>query len=327
MKKNKYIFVLIMLLAIALAGGIFTIAYVKLEEQGTTEGKLNVVTSFYPIYVATENVVGDNPDVTLQNLSEPQTGCMHDYQLTPQDMILLSNADVFIVNGGGIESFLSQVAKSYPNLTIIKATDGLELLSEEEGDTEHDDNHDEEDAHEEEHEHDHGDENAHAWMDTELYAGMVENIANGLSLVDTEHKQTYQDNAKTYCAQIQKLTEQVNELKQELSGKEVIIFHEAYAYVAKQYGMNVAYCLNLDEERQVSAGEVANVMEHIKENQVSIVLAEELYGKDMGNTVEKEGTCQVYYLDSQVRGTYEKDSYLKTMQENINLMKQIVGKE
>lgn len=325
MKKNKYIFVLIMLLAIALAGGIFTIAYVKLEEQGTTEGKLNVVTSFYPIYVATENVVGDNPDVTLQNLSEPQTGCMHDYQLTPQDMILLSNADVFIVNGGGIEGFLSQVAKTYPNLTIIKATDGLELLSEEEGDTEH--NHEDEDAREEEHEHDHGDENAHAWMDTELYAGMVENIANGLSRVDTEHKQTYQDNAKAYCAQIQKLTDQVNELKQELSGKDVIIFHEAYAYVAKQYGMSVAYCLNLDEERQVSAGEVANVMEHIKENQVSIVLAEELYGKDMGNTVEKEGTCQVYYLDSLVRGTYEKDSYLKTMQENINLMKQIAGKE
>lgn len=330
MKKNKYIFVLIMLLAIALAGGIFTIAYVKLEEQGTTEGKLNVVTSFYPIYVATENVVGDNPDVTLQNLSEPQTGCMHDYQLTPQDMILLSNADVFIVNGGGIEGFLSQVAKSYPNLTIIKATDGLELLSEEEGDAheeEHDHNHEGEDAHEEEHEHAHGDENAHAWMDTELYAGMVENIANGLSTVDTEHKQTYQDNAKAYSAQIQKLTDQVNELKQELFGKEVIIFHEAYAYVAKQYGMNVAYCLNLDEERQVSAGEVANVMEHIKENQVSIVLAEELYGKDMGNTVEKEGTCQVYYLDSLVRGTYEKDSYLKTMQENINLMKQIAGKE
>ncbi len=342
MKKNKYIFVLIMLLAIALAGGIFTIAYVKLEEQGTTEGKLNVVTSFYPIYVATENVVGDNPDVTLQNLSEPQTGCMHDYQLTPQDMILLSNADVFIVNGGGIEGFLSQVAKSYPNLTIIKATDGLELLSEEEGDAheeehthdhdgedvqeEHEHNHGDEDV-QEEHEHDHGDENAHAWMDTELYAGMVENIANGLSSVDTEHKQTYQDNAKAYCAQIQKLTDQVNELKQELSGKKVIIFHEAYAYVAKQYGMNVAYCLNLDEERQVSAGEVANVMEHIKENQVSIVLAEELYGKDMGNTVEKEGTCQVYYLDSLVRGTYEKDSYLKTMQENINLMKQIVGKE
>lgn len=334
MKKNKYIFVLIMLLAIALAGGIFTTAYVKMEEQDTTKGKLNVVTSFYPIYIATENVVGDNSDITLQNLSEPQTGCMHDYQLTPQDMILLSNADVFIVNGGGIESFLSQVAESYPDLTIIKATDGLELLSEEESDTHEEEEHTHgEDEHEEEHEHNHedehnhGDENAHAWMDTELYAGMVENIANGLSKVDTEHEQVYQDNAGEYCAQIQELTNQVNELKQELSGQDVIIFHEAYAYVVKQYGMNVAYCLDLDEERQISAGEVASVMEHIKEHQVSVVLAEELYGKDMGNTVEKESTCQVYYLDSLVRGTYEKDSYLKTMQENINLMKQIAGKE
>lgn len=324
MKKNKYFFVLIMLLAIAMAGGIFTTAYVKLEESGEESDSIKVVTSFYPIYIATENVIGDNPDVTLQNLSEPQTGCMHDYQLTPQDMILLSEADVFIVNGGGIESFLSEVAESYPELTIIQATDGLKLLEEEEHD--HEEEHSEEEhAHEEEH--DHGDENAHAWMDTELYAGMVQNIAHGLSEVDQEHKQEYQENAAVYCEKIQKLTNQINEIKEVLSGKNVIIFHEAYEYVAQQYGMYVTYCMDLDEERQVSAGEVAEVMEQIHDNQVSVILAEELYGKDMGNTVEKEGDCKVYYLDALVRGTYEKDSYLNAMQENIDLMKEIAGKE
>ena len=66
--------------------------------------------------------------MTLENLSEPQTGCLHDYQLTAADMKLLSKADVFIVNGGGIESFLSDVAESYPNLKIIQACDGIELL-------------------------------------------------------------------------------------------------------------------------------------------------------------------------------------------------------
>lgn len=326
-KQNKYIFVLIMLLAIAVAGGIFTTAYVRQEEQRGTDGTIKVVTSFYPIYIATENVIGNNPNVTLQNLSEPQTGCMHDYQLTPQDMILLSNADIFIVNGGGIEGFLTEVAKEYPDLTIIYATDGLELLGEEEH-SEEEHIHEHEEAHgEEEHAHEHGEENAHAWMNTELYAGMVQNIAEGLSQADRERQETYQENSVKYCEKIQKLTDQIEELKKELSGREVIIFHEAYEYVAQQYGMHVAYCLDLDEERQVSAGEVAEVMEQIQENQVSVVLAEELYGKSMGDTVEKEGECKVYYLDSLTRGAYEKDSYLNVMQNNIDLMREIAGKE
>lgn len=329
-KQNKYIFVLIMLLAIAVAGGIFTTVYVKLEKSGEESGSIRVVTSFYPIYIAAENVIGENSDVTLQNLSEPQTGCMHDYQLTPQDMILLSEADVFIVNGGGIESFLSEVAESYPELTIIQATDGLELLGEEEHSEEEDGHiHEEEDAHthEEGHVHNHGDENAHAWMSTELYAEMVGNIAEGLARADSEHREAYQNNAEQYCGEIQKLTDQISEVREELSGKNIIIFHEAYEYVAQQYGMDVAYCLDLDEERQVSAGEVAEVMEQIQGNQVSVILAEELYGKSMGDTVEKEGNCTVYYLDTLVRGTYEKDSYLSAMQNNIDLMKEIAGKE
>lgn len=342
MKKNKYIFVFLMLLAISVAGGIFTTAYVKFEEKGETEGKLQVVTSFYPVYIAAENVIGDNPEVTLQNLSEPQTGCMHDYQLTPQDMILLSKADVFIVNGGGIESFLTDVAEAYPDLIIIYATDGLNLIGEdgEEDAHQHTEEHAEEEMHEEDihaaeghaaeeegHTHSHGEENAHAWMDTGLYAGMVQNIAEGLIQADQVHAAEYEENAENYCKQIQKLTDQIAELKEELSGRNVIIFHEAYEYAAEQYGMNVTFCLDLDEERQVSAGEVAEVLEQIQDNQVSVILAEELYGKDMGDTVEREENCKVYYLDSLVRGTYEKDSYLVNMQKNIDLMREVAGKE
>ena len=90
MRKRKYLFVFCMLLAITVAGGIFTGAYIRLEDRQEGEEKLHVVTSFYPVYIAALNVVGDNTDVELENLSEPQTGCMHDYQLTPKDMILLS---------------------------------------------------------------------------------------------------------------------------------------------------------------------------------------------------------------------------------------------
>ena len=89
---------------------------------------LTVVTSFYPIYIATLNIVDGVDGVRLENLSEPQTGCLHDFQLTPEDMKLLSTADVFVINGGGIESFMSDVAKAYPKLDVVEASEDLSLI-------------------------------------------------------------------------------------------------------------------------------------------------------------------------------------------------------
>ncbi len=83
--------------------------------------------------------------------------------------------------------------------------------------------------------------------------------------------------------------------------------------------------MDLDEERQVSARGVAVVMREISENQVSVVFAEELYGRDMGDTVEAETQAKVCYLDTLVRGDYQMDSYLQAVQQNIETLKQVFG--
>lgn len=298
MKKSKYMFVFLMLLAITLAGGIFTGAYIRLDGQRQEQEGIHVVTSFYPVYIAALNVAKGRPGVVLENLSEPQSGCMHDYQLTPQDMILLSKADLFLVNGGGIESFLADVGKSYPQLTIVKASEGIDLP-------------------------DGG--NAHVWMDTRYYAGMVQSIAEALEEADPANAGLYQTNAEDYCGKIQKLTDEMEEVRVAAEGKPVVIFHEAYEYVAGELGMDTVYCLDLDEERQISAYEVAKVMDEISQNRVAVVFAEELYGKEMGDTVEAETQAKVCYLDALVRGDYRADSYLSAVQENIDVLKQAFG--
>lgn len=309
--KNKYVFVTVLLLVLLLTGAGLTQLYVK-EETKQQDSELTVVTSFYPMYIAAMNVIGDTPGVDLQNLSEPQTGCLHDYQLTPADMKLLSGADVFIVNGGGIESFLSDVAADYKNLSIVNACEGLNLLSEE----------DEGEEHTHEDGHNHGDVNAHAWMSIALYKQQVENILEGLCRIDPKHQDAYESNAKEYLAKLEDLEKEQQSLKEELAGKHIVIFHEAYAYVAEDYDMEISYTMDLDEERQVSAGEVADVMGTIEKNDISVVLAEELYGKDMGDTVERETDAKVCYLDTLTRGEYEKDSYLDAMRRNMELLKE-----
>ena len=89
--KNKYVFTAVLLAVILFVGNMLTMAYVRTEQsrEQLKEGNLLVVTSFYPMYVAAENVIGDVEGVTLENLSEPQTGCLHDYQLTALDLICL----------------------------------------------------------------------------------------------------------------------------------------------------------------------------------------------------------------------------------------------
>lgn len=298
MKKNKYVFVLVMLVVITVVSGLLANIYVKESSSKQEEQTLTVVTSFYPMYIAALNVIGDTDGVHLQNLSEPQTGCLHDFQLTPGDMKLLSKADVFIINGGGIESFMKDVAKSYPDLTIIEASEGIDLLEDE------------------------GEENAHAWMSVATYEEQVNNIAEGLIVADEKHASDYQKHADAYVVKLDALKERQQKVAEKIKEQSVILFHEAYDYVADDYGLDVAYVLDLDEERQVSAGEVADVLAAVRDDQVKYILAEELYGKSMGDTVEKETDAKVIYLDALNRGDYDADSYIKGMSANIDLIEQ-----
>ena len=370
--KNKCKFVGIMFLCILTVCTLAVMAYERAYEH--TEGKtgvvggvsgasgstkntdeaddmLTVVTSFYPMYIATLNIVDGVDGVRLENLSEPQTGCLHDFQLTPEDMKLLSTADVFVINGGGIESFMSDVAKAYPKLDVVEACEDVALLSEDDDETDgahdhdhdtdaesdsdhdhdhdadaesesdHDHDHDADAESDSDHDHDHGDENAHAWMSVPRYRTMVQTIASRLAEKDAKHADEYYANAKAYDAKLAVLEEKIDSLKSLTGGQNIIIFHEAYEYVADDFSMNACYLLDLDEERSVSAGEVKQVIGAIKDDGVSVILAEELYGKSMGDTVSRETDVHMVYIDPLNRGEYDKDSYLDGMEHNIELIK------
>ena len=355
--KNKCKFVGIMFLCILIVCTLAVMAYEHTagktgaagemsdtsdSEKNTDEADdmLTVVTSFYPMYIAALNIVDGVEGVRLENLSEPQTGCLHDFQLTPEDMKLLSTADVFVINGGGIESFMSDVAKAYPKLDVVEACEDVALLSEDDADSDHDHDHeadaesDSDHDHDHEadaesdsaHDHDHGDENAHAWMSVPRYRTMVQTIASRLAEKDAKHADEYCANAKAYDAKLAVLEEKINSLKSLTNGQNIIIFHEAYAYVADDFSMNACYLLDLDEERSVSAGEIKQVIGAIKDDGVSVILAEELYGKSMGDTVSRETDVHVIYIDPLNRGEYDKDSYLDGMEHNIELIKEAFTK-
>jgi zinc transport system substrate-binding protein len=241
-------------------------------------------------------------------------------------MRLLSKADVFIINGGGIETFMEDVAAAYPDLLVVNACENVDLL-------------DATDAHE----HDHADaypsagqdgadseniidKNAHAWMSVAAYRTQVDTITEKLISCDPEHADAYQTNRDHYEEKLSELQQEQAELIRMLDGEPVILFHEAYAYVAQELGLTTCYLLNLDEESSVSAGEVATVIGEIEEHGIRLILAEELYGSDMGTLISSETGVQVLYLDTLNRGDYDADSYIDGMQSNLELLRSFVNK-
>lgn len=298
--NRKYMFIAAMLLSILLASMGLTTLYMNISTGQEKNDDFVIVTSFYPMYIAALNVADSIEGVQVVNLSEPQTGCLHDFTLTPKDMQLLSGADVFVINGGGIESFMESIAQTYPKLSIVEACEDMDLIEEED------------------------EENAHAWMSVASYMTQVDNITAGLSKIDEAHAAAYQSNAAEYKKKLQPLLEKQEEIAGKIDFSSVILFHEAYAYVAKDLGVDVAYVLDLDEERSVSAGEVADVLEAIKNGQISYIFAEETYGSKMGETVEAESDVTVIYLDPLNRGDYNKNSYLEGMQSNLEKLNQLV---
>lgn len=291
-KTKKNIFVITLLIVLTVIGIIVISIGVSMskKDEEADNGKLSVVTSFYPMYIATLNIT-ENADITLNNLSEPQTGCLHDYQLTTEDMKLLSKADVFIINGGGMEEFLDDVISDYPNLKIVDASQGIEKVED----------------------------NAHIWMSVSDYMKQVDNITKGLSGIDNANADTYKNNANVYNSKLEEIRSSIPDSYQ---GSKVVLFSEAYEYLARDFGMEVETVLDLDEEKNISAKEVSDTVDVIKQNNIPLIIAEKQYGEKMAELVKNDTGVKVVYLDTIIRGNYDKDSYISAMRSNIELLKE-----
>ncbi len=243
MKKKLFLLISAMVL-IAFAGGLI-INIIKdntMKDSNVGERKINIVTTFYPIYLIGLNVADQIDFLEVKSLTQLNTGCLHDYQLTTEDMKLISNADMLIINGGGMESFIQDIRTNYPKLTIIDTTQGIAMLDNEaehnhnefevdhnsyevdnsvDHDTINEDNdkdvnkdinketnkskHDdgEENNHDHSIDHDHGEYNAHVWLDPELYIKQIETVRDGIIQYVNDNELEQGDNHTAFIRQVE----------------------------------------------------------------------------------------------------------------------------
>lgn len=262
----------------------------------TTVGKnLKIVTSFYPMYISTINVVGDIKNVTVENMTQPQTGCLHDYEITAADMKHLETADIFIINGAGMETFLDQVKSTYPNLKIIDTSKGIDLIKD-----------------------DTGEENAHVWLSINNTQIQVNNIAQALSEADSKNAAAYKQNAKDYNAKLDALITETKDAFKNLSSKGIVTMHEAFPYYAKEFGLDIVAVITREPGTEPTPTELQETIAAIKASKVKAVFTEPQYSDAVAKTLASETGTKIYSLDPVVthEADGDRDVYIKLMRQN-----------
>lgn len=267
-----------------------------------SNNKLTIVTSFYPMYISTLNIVKDIPDVEVINMTAPQTGCLHDYSLSTKDLKTLSSADIFVINGAGMESFLDDVIDEYSDLKIIEASNGISLIE----DTDHD-------------------VNPHVWVSISKNIEEVSNIAKELSAFDPNHASEYEANADAYISKLENLRTEMHAALDNVNNKDIITFHEAFPYFAEEFNLNIAGVIEVEPDSEPSAKEVENIISIINEKNIKALFTEPQYSSKIADTIAKETGASIYTLDPIVTGDANEDAYddyIIKMQENLNTLKE-----
>lgn len=262
------------------------------EDKANSEDKIKIVTSFYPIYIETLNVTKGIDGVVVENMTKPQTGCLHDYQMTPADMKKLENADVFIANGAGMESFLQDVIDNQKNLKVVEAAKGIELLADEHG------------------------ENPHVWVSVSNCMTQVQTIADELSKLDPEHANAYQKNAKEYIAKLEDLKQDMHNQIDNLPHKDIVTFHEAFPYFAKEFNLNIVGVIEREPGTAPTPSELDEIIAQVNDLQAKALFAEPQYSSTAAKTIANETGAKVYTLDPVVTGENDLDAYIKAMKQN-----------
>ncbi len=259
-----------------------------------------IATSFYPMYLMTANVAKGVPGVRVVNITKPFTGCLHDYQLTTEEVKTLAVADVFVVNGGGMETFLDKITDQLPYLKIIDASAGMELLTDE-----------------------HGEANAHLWVSVSRAMGQVRNIAKGLAEADPKNAAAYLKNSEIYLARLDSLRNRMMEGTRNLKHREIVTFHEAFSYLAKELGLNIAAVIQREPGSSPSPQELADIIKLVKAKKIRALFAEPQYPAKDAEVIARETGARVYSLDPVAAGPMDdRDYYFKAMERNLTVLQE-----
>ncbi|HEM4954826.1 TPA: zinc ABC transporter substrate-binding protein AdcA [Streptococcus suis] len=291
------------------------------NSTASEDGKLNIVTTFYPVYEFTKQVAGDEANVDLLVKAGTE---VHGYEPSAKDIARIQEADAFVYENENMETWVHDVEGSIDTekVNVISATEGMLLLP----------------GGEEEHEgHDHSEEghshayDPHVWLSPERAITLVENIRDSLVAKYPEKKDAFETNAAAYIEKLDALDAKYSETLSAAKQKYFVTQHTAFAYLALDYGLKQVSITGVAADEDPTPSRLAELTEYINKYGIKYIYFEENASKSVAETLAKETGVQLDVLNPLESLTDEdmkngKD-YISVMEDNLTALEKTTSQE
>lgn len=298
---KKYIRNIIIILIILVVIAIIAVLNInRNNKMNSNDGITKIVTSFYPMYIIAENITEGASNIELENMADVNVGCLHDYTLTTEDMKKVENADIFIANGLGMESFIDKVLDSNENMNIIDSSTNIQDSISDEHET-----------------------NAHIWTSIDNYIKQVENVSEGLQKLNSENADIYRNNADTYISSLEELRDEYLVSLDKLKGVKAVSLNEAFEYLGQELQMEITTIETDHEESTMSAEMLKSIIDKMENENIKTIIIDINDNEANAQTIANETGANIYKLNSGLTGNLDKDAYINAVKYNMQILKEI----
>lgn len=266
--------------------------FLATPSPASTTSTISVVTTFYPLAYFAEQVGGDL--VTVRNIT-PAGAEPHDYEPTSRDIAAAYDADLFILNGEGLDPWADKLAPDLASkgVYVLRMNEHVKTQA---GDP-------------------------HFWLDLLNVFTEVEAIADALIDVDPKHIAQYAHNRDTLLPQLIQLHEDYRAGLANCERNEIVTTHDAFGYLARLYRFNTLHILGLSPDEEPSPQTIAQVADTAKARNINYIFFETLVSPKLAETIAAEIGAQTLVLNP-LEGLTEEElragkNYISVMQENL----------
>ena len=275
---------------------------------GAQQAPAQVAATTLPVYEFTARLCQGTP-ITVTRLVTEQVSCLHDYSLNVRQVRAAEAAELIVISGAGLEDFLEDVLSGGQ---ILDASQGVALLEGEEHD------HEDEDAHEHGHEGHHHEKDPHIWLSPANAMTMAGNICQGLCEHYPRYADTFRGNLAGLLADLEALQDEIHKTLTDLSCRELITFHDGFAYLAQVCGLTIVDAIEEESGREASAKELIRVIREVEEHHLPAIFTEKSGSTAAAEIISRETGAKCLSLDMAMAG----DSYFDAMYHNIDTLKE-----
>ena len=264
-----------------------------------------------PVYEFTFRLCEGTP-LTVTRLVTEEVSCLHDYSLNVRQVKAAEAAETIVISGAGLEAFMEDILLQ---ADTIDASAGIPLIEPEEHH-----HHGEEEP-----EHSHGDhhheQDPHIWLSPVNAYTMAENICLGLTKQYPQCGDTFDTNLAKLRRDLTQLHSYGMESLSNLSSREIITFHDGFAYFADCFDLHILEAVEEESGSEASAKELIHLIEEVEHHNLPAVFTEKSGSVSAAGIISRETGCGSYSLDMAMAG----DSFFDAMYHNIDTIKEALG--